>query len=338
MCDYYDAEMRVVGQGFVTHFVLLGGCLLPSLFLCPETLADNVFLKNGKEVKGLVVEKHSDRVILSTAEGEIPILLKGIEKIEYDDPEQSFVDMAVAYEKAGKFGEALAYYEKALEINPELQEAKKAVAGVRNRFLAITTEGPRDEVEKQQMLHDAWKEGRSVDELIKNQRVQWTRTLREGLGVTLAKKDDWVRLEYVDPKKSAWFSGLKKNDRLVSIDGQSLRYLGVDAVTKYLLIPRFSNFTLEFERDCFLKQQEGRTELKDLGFKLKLKYEGIIVHSVQEDGSAALAGIRDEDLLTFVDSVPTRYTPLKDVIKRIQDSTGDRIVFTVRRSVLMVRR
>lgn len=330
--------MKAAGQGFFTHFFLLGGCLLPSLFLCPETLADNIFLKNGKEVKGLVVEKHSDRIILSTDKGEIPILLKGIKKIEYDDPEQSFMDMAVAYEKAGNHGEALAYYEKALEINPELSEAKRAAAGVRNRFHAVTTEGPRDEVEKQQILHDAWKEGRSVEELIKSQRTQWTKTLREGLGVTLAKKGDWVRLEYVDPKKAAHFAGLKKNDRLVSIDGKSLRYLSVDAVTKNLLMPRFSNFTLEFERDCFLRKQEGRAELKELGFKLKLKYQGIIVHSVREDSPAALSGIRDEDLLTFVDGAPTRYMPLKNVIKLMRDSSDDRVVFAVRRSVLMVRR
>ena len=51
---------------------------MPSFFLCPVVFADTVTLKNGKDLKGLVVEKHADRIILSTEKKEIPILLKGI--------------------------------------------------------------------------------------------------------------------------------------------------------------------------------------------------------------------------------------------------------------------
>ena len=89
---------------------------MSSLFFCPPLLADTIVLKNNKNLKGLVVESHADRIILSTENGEVPILLKGIKNIQYDSPEQSFMQMGQVYQSEGKYGEALAFYEKAVEL------------------------------------------------------------------------------------------------------------------------------------------------------------------------------------------------------------------------------
>ena len=295
-------------------------------------------MKNGKELKGVVVEKHADRIILSTGKGEIPLLLTGIKSIKYDDPEQSFLQTASAYEKAGDMGEALAYYEKALEINPNLEEARKAIPGLRNRLLAVSTEGPRDEVEKQQVIQDSWEKRKPMDEIMKEQRAQWKTALREGLGIALEKKSDWVRLEYVDPKMSAWTSGLKKNDRLVSVDGHSLRYLNVDVVTKSLLFPRYSEFILEFERVCYLNKDERKMSLKQLGIKLILKYEGIFIQSVERGSLAERSGLKGQDLLVSVDGAVTRYMPIQKAMQLIEGSKEDRIILTVRRTISMARK
>ncbi len=101
---------------------------LTSFLILSEAFADTILLKNEKEIKGLVVERYADRIILSTEKGEIPILLSGIKKIDYDDAEQNFMQVGRAYEAENKYGEALAYYEKALEANPNFEEAKKAAA------------------------------------------------------------------------------------------------------------------------------------------------------------------------------------------------------------------
>jgi C-terminal processing protease CtpA/Prc len=327
------------GRSFFSKwFIFMGECLALSLFLCGPLWADTLILKNGKELKGLVVEKHADRVILSTEKGEVPILLKSLKDIRYDDPAQNFMQIGAAFEKENKMPQALAYYEKALEINPELSEAQRAVDGIKNRFLAQITEGPRDEVEKQQMIHEAWSQQRSVQDLIEKKKIEEVKALRAGLGIVLEKKGDWVRLEYVDPKKAAHIAGLRKNDRLAAIDGQSLRYLTAEAVGRLMLSPRFSNFILEFERDCFVKKETAKGRLKDLGFKLKLKYEGVITHSVKEGGSAYLAGIRNKDLVIALDGEATRYMPLKELVRKIEQSEEDRLVFTVRRSVILARR
>ena len=332
-------EMRVTSGGKFCSSTLMGGCLLPSLFLCPASWADTVSLKNGKDLKGLVVEQHADRVILSTADGEIPILLKRIQDIQYDDPAQNFVKVGKSYEAKGRYGEALAYYEKALEVNPGFQEAQVAATGLRSRFWSVRTEGPRNEIEKQQAIHDSWNQGRPLEALIREETMAQARAVRENLGLDLEKKGDWVRLGYVDPQKSAHLAGLRKNDRLTAIDGKSQRYLSVEVVQRNLLVPRYTNFTLEFERDCFLNLAPNAKQLKSLGFELKLEYEGLLVSSVKKRGPAWEAGLREGDLLIAVDQAATRYMPLKKVTELIlQRSAEDQRILTVRRSALLARR
>ena len=300
--------------------------------------ADTITLKNGKQLKGLVVEQHFDRILLSTEKGEIPILLSGIKDIHFEDQAQNLMQVGKAYETQGKLGVALAYYEKALEFNPELDEAKKASMSVRNRFWTAHAEVPRNEVEKQQMLFDSWSEGKSFDQVIKARTVDETQALRERLGLALEKRGDWARVAYADPMKDAAAAGLKKNDRLVAMDGDSLRYTNADAVRKGLLVPRYVNFNLEFERDCFLHVEKSARDLKDLGLDLKLEYRGLVIKSVEQGSLAEKAGLKTGDLLVQVNGDAIRYTPLNQVVRRIHDSTETPLVISIRRSILMTRK
>lgn len=318
-------------KGLAVFFLL-------SLSLCRESFADTITLKNGKDLKGLVVEKHADRIILSTERKEIPILLKGIKNIQYDDPERSLLEVGKVYEQSGELAVALAYYEKALTINPGFEEARAGSQGVRNRFWAVSTQGPKNEIEKQQLLYDAWGQGRSINDLIRKKVIEETKALRDGLGIRLEKKGDWVRIQYVDSQKDAWIAGLRKNDRLVSIDGQSLRYLSVDLIQKSFLSPRYSNFTLEFERDIFLHGDGNRRSSGKLGFQLELEYQGLVVTGIKPDTPANQSGLRDQDLLVAVNGEPVRYLPIDQVSGLIQKTSHDRVVLSIRRTALLARK
>ena len=298
-------------------------------------------MKSGKEMKGLVVEKHFDRVILSTETGELHVLLAEIDHIQYDDPEQNFLEAGKSFEESGKLEEALAYYEKAADLNPDFEEAKSAAVGVRSRLWAKTTEGPRGEMEKQQRLYDQWSRGMSSDSAESREGVyrKQRKALSEGLGLSLRKEGDWIELDSVSSKKPAALAGLKKYDRLVAIDGKSLRYLGVDSVSNDLLEPRFANFTLEFERSCSLRRKQGSSSLKKLGLKLKLEYQGIVVEEIMPKSSAAEAGLKEQDLLVRVNGDATRYMPLKKVIQLIEESPKEgAVTLTIRRAALLSRK
>lgn len=327
---------------WIRGFSWMRGCILVSvLFWAQGASADTIFMKNGKELKGLVVEKHFDRVLLSTESGEVHVLLAEIGQIQYAEPEQNFLEAGKSFETSGKLEEALAYYEKAAELNPEFEEAKAAAIGVRSRLWAKVTEGPRGEMERQQILYDRWGQGAapSSNEGREAAFKKRRQALKEGLGLSLQKEGDWIELDAVSSKKPATVAGLKKSDRLVSIDGKSLRYLGVDAVSNHLLEPRFANFTLDFERDFFLPREKGSLSLKNLGLKLKLEYQGIVIEEVVPASLAAEVGLKEQDLLTQVDGLPTRYMPLKKVIRSIEDLPGKSpVTLTVRRSAHLSRK
>jgi C-terminal processing protease CtpA/Prc len=155
----------------------------------------------------------------------------------------------------------------------------------------------------------------------------------------LEKKGDWVCLASVDSKKDAAAAGLKKNDRLVAIDSQSLRYLSESVVASKLLAPRLTNGMLEFERDVTIRvpAAEG-PNLKALGFKLKLEYEGLFIHGVRKDSPAEHAGLRDKDFVVRVGDVATRYTPIKKVVDLIQNTREEGVLMAIRRTTLITRK
>lgn len=320
-------------------FFIVGGVVLPSLLFCSELRADAVRLKNGKDLKGLVVEEHEDRIILSTENGEIPVLRRGIQKIDYDDPAQNFTQVGRAYEDKQRWGEALGYYEKALELDPEQEEAKKAVVRLRNRFWAKAAVGPINEIEKRQVLYETWGQGAFSTTRKAPTPPDPAELVEKELGVRLLKRGDWVLFSEVTPKKDAAVNGLRKNDRLVAVDGNSLRYLSVEAVREKLASPRYSNFTLEYDRDHRLAKTGFEKDLQEFGFQLKFDTQGMVVSSVKPSTAASRAGLRQNDVVISVNGASVRYQPIKKLMDVIQKNPTElEAVFTVRRSVLLARR
>lgn len=311
--------------------------LLPSLFFCSNLCADTLSLKNGKDLKGLIVEEHEDRVIVSTANGEIPVLRRGIKKIDYDDPAQNYMRVGKDYEAKQRWGEALAYYEKALEMNPELEDARKATARVRNLFWAKSATGPVQMIERRQELYETWDKRRFPSDASR-QASDPGSMLRDGMGVKLAKRGDWVRLTETSGGKDAARAGMKAGDRLVAVDGDSLRYMSVAAVREKLVSPRYSSFTLEYDRDLPLMKTGFEKEPGDFGFDVKLDARGLVVTGVKDGSAAAKAGLKAEDVLVAVDGGTTRYVPVKKLIGVMnKNQTELRTVLTVRRSALLTR-
>ncbi len=327
------------GAFFGKVVFFMGGCLLPSFFHSSVLLADTIVLKNDKELKGLVVERHADRVLLSTETGEIPILLRGIKDIQYDEPEKNFIEIGKQYESQGKFEEALVFYEKALAENPNSEEARIAASGVKSKFFSTVTEGPRNEIEKQQLIYESWGKQRSVEALIKERSVEHGQALKRGMGITLKRKGDWVVIDGIDSKKPAAEAGLKRNDRLVAIDSTSLRYLSADIVRRYFLVPQYSNFILFYERDLVVRPVAGARDLRAMGLKLSQQYEGVVVEFVKDKSPVQMAGVKEQDFLMAVQGQPTRYLALPKTAELIENSAkGGGVMLTVRRSCFLARK
>lgn len=312
-------------------------CFALSFFICSAAFADTVTLKNGKELKGLVVERHTDRIFFSTVKGEIPILLSGIKRIDYDDPAESLLSAGKQYEEKNRLGEALSYYEKAAELNPGLSEARQRAQSVRNRFWTQSSAKPLDEISKRQAVYDLWESGGAAvaEDAAKKGKERQAQDLKEGLGLEIEKKGDWAYAAGVVQKKDAWLSGIRRKDRLVGVDGNSLRYLSVAAVQRLLIEPAHTACQLEYERDIFLT---GETDPGKLGLRLVMGDRGLEVQGVTESGAADTAGLQEQDLVMALNGAVTRYLPLNKVKKMMKASPNKTLGLTVRRAAILTRK
>jgi len=313
----------------------LSVCLCLSLALSAG--ADTIVMKTGEELKGLVVEEHHDRVIFSTADGEVVLQRKDFQSIEYDDPAYSLLSVGLELERQEKFVEALSYYEKAGELNPDLKQARQAAIGIRSRLWAGYTEGPLSEIQKMQDIENAWQSATDMEDQLRKAQKNDERLLWERLGMSLGRKGDWVTAQKVSFGKPAHKAGLRRGDRFVRIDGQSIRYLNESAVLQKFLEPRFSTLILVLRRRVkFPSAVTGRSP-KQLGLKFRQDYEGIVIDGVKEDSPADKIGLKEKDMLVGINGELTRYMPLREAEKLIRDADDD-LILTIDRNVQMPRK
>jgi len=317
--------------------ILLLLALVPWLGIS-ESTADTVTLKSGEEVKGLVVEQHPDRVILSTADGEIPVLRRNIADIEFDDPAYGLLSLGRLLERRGKLTQALSYYDKAYELNPSLEEAKQAGIGIRSRLFTTLEAGVRGDISKQQDLADAWRLGVPVAERIERYEENNAVLLWERFGIRIRREEDWTKVVKVRLGGYFFRKGIRTGDRLVEVDGRVLRHLNETAVAQNLLKPRYSTMVLTVERQINFPEGLKKRSSKALGFKMKLEYEGLKVLRLKSGSVADRVGLKEGDQVIEVNGQQTRYLPHRKVEKVLADKKASELWVTVNRNFTITRK
>ncbi|MDP8230927.1 MAG: hypothetical protein P9L93_07505 [Candidatus Gorgyraea atricola] len=313
------------------------GILLIIVFILTTTLfADTVVMNTGKKIKGLVVDEYSDRIRLSTSDGEENILRQDIERIEYDAPEQNFMQLGRSYDEKGWYDKAAFYYKKAMEVNPNYKEAREAYLASHSKMWRQEEKMTKKELERQNMAMDWWK-NRNKESVSQARDKQLL--LKKILGLSLLEKNGVFTIDEVEPYSSAAKTGLKKGDLLVGIWGKLIRYNGMKEVLDELLGPKYSEVRVLIEKDISLELEGNVSQLyKDLEISLSFEYEGLVVKDVTAEGKGASAGFKKGDYVTAIDKNITRYLPLDSIIALINSAKNNKnIVFTVRRNVNLRR-
>src|SRR4030042_5854565 len=96
--------------------------------------ADTVYIKDGEEIKGIVVEEYTDRLVISTYEGEKTFFKKNIDRIIYDLTEQNLVMLGDKCMSREEFEKAYFYFDKAGRENPGYQLASDRMNYVTGYF------------------------------------------------------------------------------------------------------------------------------------------------------------------------------------------------------------
>ncbi len=297
---------------------LLG--LFPSPFTSHPSpaFADVIYLKAGEDLKGLVVEEHRDRIVINVQGKERMLLRSEVEEIFFDEPERNFLYLGFQALETGEFGLAREFFHKSLQIHPQFREAEEAVGRL------------RDLQAKPSAQQDPDPEA----------------TLQARWGVALEPTDRFPRVREVKESSFGARMGLVPGDRLVGAWGASLAYLPLKEAALVLLGPAGSELKLALERQIHLPAatsgKGGFIFSAALGRKwpdlsLEMEPSGLTVVSVRPGGAAETAGIRIGDRITAVGGRPTRYAPLMDSRRWIEEAKGRGLTLVIHRDLLFKR-
>jgi len=297
--------------------------------------ADTVIMKNSVKIKGLVVDEYIDRVALSTVEGEKYILRKDIDKIEYDTPEQNFMQLGRAYDEKGWYDKAVFYYKKAMDINPDYREAREAYLASHAKMWREEEKRTKKEVELYNMAIE-WQQARKSKQLAPVVKSKES-LVKDGIGITLTENNGIFTINEVVPGSSAAKAGIQKGDFLAGIWGRLIRYSKLEDVLNELSGPRYSEVKILLEKDISVPVKAGENFYKELEVSMGFEYEGLVIKDFVSGKKGDIAGLRKRDFIIAIDKNITRYLPMDSVIALVNSSKNNTVVFTVRR-VLNLRR
>lgn len=306
------------------------------IFVTTALYADTVIMKDRTRVKGLVVEEYVDRITLSTVDGEKSIFRKDIERVEYDTPEQNFMQLGRAYDAKGWYDKAAFYYKKAMEVNPAYKEAREAYLASHAKMWRQEEKMARKELERRSMAMEWWKHR---DKAISSPDKDKAALLKDILGISLMERDGIFTIEEVRPYSSAAKAGIQEGDTLVSIWGKHIRYSNSEEVIDGLLGPKYSEVRVSIEKDISIPINDINGNLyKSMGIFLDFEYEGLVVKDVVSGKIGEIAGLRKGDFVIAIDKNIMRYLPLNSVVALINSAKSNQdIVFTIRRTINLRR-
>ncbi|MBL7155536.1 MAG: PDZ domain-containing protein [Candidatus Omnitrophica bacterium] len=309
--------------------------LILLFFILAETrvLADTISLKDGKEIKGIVVEEYNDRLVVSTYKGEKAIFKELVSKVRYDLPEQNLVKLGDAYTSRREYDKAYFYYEKAHKANPDYTPAREKMNYVMGYIFRKEEEAKRDDVTRMQEFEN-WPPETSGEE------KDFEKSLTGDIGIRLAEKGNQILVTDVLKDSPAASAGLKENDILISVWGKFTGYMPRGKVAQLLLEEAAGEIKINIDRSIALKKERSpsRNYKEIMGGALGMLIDGLTVLGVNKGGSAEKAGLEKDDLIIAIDGAATRYMPLDDAIKMIKDGKKDVMTFTVRRNVTIWRK
>lgn len=312
--------MRRVSTYLIVCFLFLAA--LPAL-------SDVVHLKNGGRQIGIVVDKYADRIVLSLPEGEVEILSAQINNIIYDDPENNYMLLASKYEERKNYQKAIRYYNLALEIKPNLREAKDAISRI-NDFL------DKKKARKEALLEKL----RAKKEKLQKIKESHEAILKSNLGFLFEKEGDNFKISEVAPNSPADNVGIKENDYLVLIWDKAVKFSHYDEVTKMLTGPEGSKVDITIQRNIKPERKEikwGSRTFSGIGASLSMEEAGLTVISVMSKTPADLAGLKALDLIIAINRQPTRYMPIEKAIGELSRSGIKTMDLLINRRVQLIR-
>ena len=303
--------------------------------LCADVRADTISMKDGSEVKGIVLEEYKDRLLVSTGDGEVLVMKSLVREMRLDDEDANLVKLGDQARENRRYAKAAEYYNKALKLNSQSKPAKDGLL-----FIQLYASG----IDKSMMAKDIKRQGdidrdggsifteKSEEEAVRQAQSD----IMKYIGIRLCEDGDTPLICMVRSGSPADMAGVKNGDRLVSIWGKFTRYMNIKETADQLLKKSSSELRCTIERAMKVSLNKrniaGNSIRNSIGASLKIDIDGLVMSDL-DDGAAALnAGLKTGDSIISIDGYPTRYMPIKKAIDLINGSS-DIISLTIRREI-----
>ncbi|MBU0479137.1 PDZ domain-containing protein [bacterium] len=293
--------------------------------------ADEIFLKNGDSLKGIVVEQYDDRIIVSTSGGEIGIYKNRILNTEFNNVEQSYLWLGDTYLKKNELDRAEKAYKDALEINPDFQSAKDALLRLQETKKADVIEAPEIKEQMDFILRNMF--GIEIDKISNDNRLQvyLEFILRNMLGIEIDRISNDNRLQ-VYPNCPAVKDQIQTGNKLVAVHGLLIKYMPIVNVEKYLIGSGKGKVRITIERDVQL-YKPGK-----LGVEIEIKQTGLTVTHVVTNSAAERMKLQKGDRIVKINEKSTRYMNIKQAVKNLKQGCEQQLSLVMRRDIVLDRR
>lgn len=296
--------------------------------------ADSVTTTDGKEIRGIVVEEYNDRLVLSTADGEVTVMKSDIKELNFDSEEDNLVRLAQqAFERRDE-ARAYSYYERALKINPDSRAAKDGLVYLRGYALRQSEAKKEDAILRQEAIERSGGPGTAAQ----GPGEDMAGTLSRTAGLTIAIRDNVPGVESVSAGSPAADAGVRRTDRIVAIWGKLTGYMSLDEILTALLKRSSLEMRLTIERQIAIQINPGNRMMAGadalIGAALGMELDGMTVEEVRESAS----GLEKGDLVVAIDGQSTRYLALNKAIDLIKNSKSGTVALTIRRNIIVWRR
>lgn len=285
--------------------IALIALLIFFLLNAPGIFADSLMLSDGKEVKGLIVDEYTDRVIVSTFEGEKAFLRRDVKSVEYEDAETRLLKLGDDACRRGKYKPAAYYYQAALRLNPDSIQARDGGISAIRKELSSGAEIAKEEIELMMALEKPAL-GAGNDAL-----YPYEKNVEEMLGLKIKKekKREACYVDSVFPFSASANRGIMKNDVISAIWNENIRYMPYKEMIKKLSGPEFSMVKLSIEREVIFsdpKKVKLDIGLQEDGYFIK-DISGAPLDSKHPTGFMEVDLVKPGDWLLEINSVSTRY-------------------------------
>ncbi len=289
----------------------------------PPACADTLILKDGRKIEGLILAEQQDCYIVKIRIGTTKVNKAMVKKIDRLSSEENFVNFGNQFLDSKNYDAALEQYKKALDVNPEFQPAKDAMAKV---------EKIKKELEEKR-LAELEKKKKELEE--KKDAVE------KGFGFRLDVSNDQLRIISVSADSGAETGGLKRNDRIIQINdrptkGKSLEE-NIDCLAKGE--STFYNFLVQREVELTRKKiNYQKHTFVGVGIFLDVAGNDLIVNSVIVGEAADMAGLKPRDKAISINGKPTAGLSVNDAAELIGGAELSTVTLVIQRSVEIERK